>query len=326
MNITKGQRFRSLPNVSGLASMLGHTAGYLYEYVKAPQYAYFEIPKGKGGKRSITAPHPDLKEIQSSLNGILQEVYRADCPPCSHGFVGGSRSRHPRTIITNARAHVNKAFVLNMDLKDFFDSISAIRVRRIFLDPPFGFKRELATCIALLCTYEKKLPTGAPTSPVLSNMVCRELDIRLQKLALKHNLAYTRYADDLSFSSDEELTKEAVQGITSIIQAEEFEVNRRKTRTRSRNNRQTVTGIVVNEKPNVPRQYIRLIRAILHNVEVKGISAAAERYFSTRVLKGEDRNTAFQGAVAGKIHHVGNVRGRRDLLYQKLLARYYNHF
>ena len=175
-------------------------------YVRKVENCYhtFFIPKRSGGEREIAAPDVELKSIQKNLANKLQQ-YRDSCrkerdasPNIAHAF------ERKKGIITNARIHRNKRFVLNIDLEDFFGSIHFGRVKGYFeKNNYFRVSREVATVISQLCCYEGKLPQGAPTSPVISNMVCEILDYKLLQIAKKYKLDYTRYADDLTFSTND---------------------------------------------------------------------------------------------------------------------------
>jgi RNA-directed DNA polymerase len=164
-------------------------------YISNPQKRYrnFQIPKRSGGTRPISAPTSSLKIIQRRLNQVLQAVY---CPKvCNHGFV------RQKSILTNAREHVCKRFVLNIDLENFFPSLNFGRVRRMFMGPPYNLNALIATVLAQICCFNNELPQGAPTSPVVSNMICAKMDDQLRDLARRHRCLYSRYADDITFST-----------------------------------------------------------------------------------------------------------------------------
>ncbi len=155
----------------------------LFNYhLNKPLYIQFTIPKKRNGKREITAPNEDLKQMQKRLNYFLQHIYYTLKPDCVHGFVRTPvREEKISSIVSNAAPHVGKKYLLNIDLKDFFDTITAKRVKEVLFKEVNLFKNEtLVNCITLLSTYKGKLPTGAPTSPVLANMVCLELDKELE--------------------------------------------------------------------------------------------------------------------------------------------------
>jgi retron-type reverse transcriptase len=239
------------------------------------------MPKKAGGLRTISAPMPRLKRAQYwVLDNVLA---RAPVHPAAHGFLKG------RSIVSNAAPHVGQAVVINVDLKDFFPSIALPRVRGVFTQ--LGYGKQVATTLALLCTESateevdvddetfyvahgpRVLPQGAPTSPALTNILCRRLDARLQGAAARLGFRYTRYADDLTFSGDESVRKQAVKllwRVRQIVVDEGFTPHPDKQHVMRSHARQSVTGIVVNEKPSVDRATLRRFRAVLFQVEKDG--------------------------------------------------------
>lgn len=172
----------------------------------------------------------------------------------SHGFV------KERNIITNAKIHKNKKIVLNLDLKDFFDSFHFGRIKGFFeKNKDFKFSPELATLIAQLACYNGKLPQGAPSSPLITNLICNIFDIRVLNLARKYKLNYSRYADDLTFSTNYKgfikNLEEFKEDILLEIEKNGFEANMKKYRLTFQNSRQEVTGLTVNKKINVSKIY-----------------------------------------------------------------------
>jgi len=250
-------------------------------------YQKFEIPKRNGQPREICAPNWQLREVQRRiLNSILQPVPVHDC---AHGFVPG------KSIFTNASAHVGNALVLKFDLQEFFPTISYGRVIGLFTS--LGYfcsrayyskndqSREVATTLARLCSHaatsnlliKAKCPQGAPTSPAISNLICRGLDARCAGLAKKFGGNYTRYADDLTFSFPEENFKigRLRWWVDQICHQEGFYVNHKKFRIMRASRRQSVTGIVVNDSLRVPREKRRQFRAIIHDAQKNGLQAAS---------------------------------------------------
>lgn len=176
----------------------------LYFKSDKEKYGTFSIPKKSGGRREIVAPNEPLKTIQKNLASILSDDYeeikleQKRQLQIAHGFL------RQRNILTNADIHRNKRFVLNLDLENFFDSFHFGRVRGYFLkNRYFLLNEDIATLIAQIACYEGKLPQGAPSSPIITNLICSILDYRIWKIARKYHLDYTRYADDLSFSTNE---------------------------------------------------------------------------------------------------------------------------
>lgn len=311
-------KFLSLKNTSQLAKLLYYEFNSFVNVIENASYREFNIPKAKGGKRLIEAPNKNLLFLQKRLNLYLQAVYYKIKPNEVYGFVQSVKDEiHSHTIITNATNHIGKNYVLNIDLKDFFHSISAVKVRALFQTSPFSFEANLATCIALICCWNKRLPMGAPTSPVVSNLFCFRLDQHLQGLAQSYNLVYTRYADDLTFSSDILISLETIDAIKRVIAEHEFLINDRKFRLQSKFRQQTVTGIKVNQKPNVHRYYIRNIRAILNDIKWNGLEKSTLKHYKVKEADEKLINTLLL-SLRGRINFIGQVRGKSDLIYNKL--------
>ena len=244
-------------------------------------YRRFAMPKKTGGERMISAPMPRLKRVQYwVLDNVLTRV---PVHGAVHGFLAG------RSIVSNAAPHVGRAVVINVDLKDFFPTIDLPRVRGVFTQ--LGFGKQVATTLALLCTEApteqvsidgetfhvalgaRVLPQGAPSSPALTNILCRRLDARLQGAAAKLGFTYTRYADDLTFSADEDghkLAGKLLWRVRQIVIDEGFTPHPQKQHVMRDSARQSVTGIVVNTKPAVSREMLRRFRATLFQVEKDG--------------------------------------------------------
>lgn len=301
---------------------------WAYAIEDEEKYSSFEIPKRSGGVRTISAPHPKLKRIQSAINKLVSEVYVPLKPV--NGFVVG------KSVVDNAKAHVGKRYVFNIDLKDFFPSITFRRVKNIFMGQPFnlnGEREHLAFLLANLCCANGSLPQGAPTSPVLSNLAARGLDHALMKLAKQHQCVYTRYADDITFSCYRNVFDEPFrQVVNNIVVEHKFEVNEKKVRLNGRHKKQEVTGLVVNQKVNVERKFIKDIRFWLHlwekfgrevaKAEFETRSIVANRYTHRRKKNGETDVPDFSIVLQGKITFLGMVRGKEDEMY----LRFKKHF
>jgi RNA-directed DNA polymerase len=279
-----------LSTPADLASALGLTVSKLRwlcfhtDVATRIHYVQFEVPKKSGGTRTLSAPHLTIDAAQhwvlaNVLDKLIVEV-------TAHGFVRG------RSTLTNAQPHVGKAVVVNVDLEGFFPSIGFPRVRGLYRR--LGYSGAVATLLALLSTecprkkvvYDGRtyfvatgrrgLPQGACTSPALSNQIARRLDRRMSGMSAKLGLVYTRYADDLTFSGGADCRDKVgclLARVRHVAQDEGFALNPKKTRVRRPNARQTVTGLVVNHNPGVPREIIRRLRAILHRAETEGLEA-----------------------------------------------------
>jgi RNA-directed DNA polymerase len=324
------RRFRALKSrrdVAGLLEIPDRTLTY-YAY-RNRSYKTFSIPKRRGGTRTISAPANNLKILQQKLNHVFRLVYKTK--NVVHGFAVG------KDIVTNAALHTKRRFVLNIDLKDFFHSINFGRVRGMLMARPYFVGSGAATVLAQVCTFDGKLPQGAPTSPMVTNMVCGRLDSELKKLAFSHRCNYTRYADDITISSSRRsfphslaehkgAPGSAAVGIELMkaIKSNGFEVNPDKVRLQLFNERQEVTGLVCNKFPNVPRAYIRQLRGTLHAWKKFGGLAAAAHFFANYYHKrpGIGDVEVFKRVIRGRIEFVGHVRGKDDPIYRKSLLQF----
>lgn len=324
--------FKSLQSFRDVCDLLEVTPKHL-QYVlfeKTPRHYYhsFTILKKSGGNRKIVAPTGSLKILQEKVNTILRLVYK---PSSSiHGY-----SLH-KSIITNASVHLRKNNLLNFDLKDFFPSINFGRVRGVFRSF-FGIGSDAATVLANICCYNNSLPQGAPTSPIISNMVCFNLDKQMQLLAKQNGCSYTRYADDITFSTSKRefphhiaYTENEIvhlsQKVLKVVEDNSFKVNPIKTRLNNRFQHLEVTGITVNKKLNVKRNYIKRIRAILRCLENNTMEMAQEifenKYTKIKNMKKKKRHPQVLKVVKGMIDYVGSVKGKQDAIYEKLALRY----
>lgn len=271
--------------------------GFCYADRRERAYREFSIPKKSGGVRLISAPTGMLKDILTCLSRLLSSVYAPNAN--AMGFVPG------RSVKTNAEAHLNRNYVLNIDLSDFFPSIGAETVEKSLTG--LGVDGLVAQLVSTLCCYPKDtgagkenvLPQGAPTSPVLSNIVCAKMDARLQGLADRFHLTYTRYADDITFSSNHNVYGEEgefFRELRRIISDNGFRINEAKTRLLKRGMRQEVTGLTVGEKVNVSRKWLKNLRAAIFQIErsrpkFKDIQQVTGRLNYLAMIKGEDDPT-----------------------------------
>jgi RNA-directed DNA polymerase len=224
---------------------------------KNKHYRRFSLPKKSGGARDICTPRTYLKVIQWwILDNIL---YQANFPEYVTGFVRG------QSPISNARRHVGHAHILNMDLKSFFPSIRIEKVRNIFRE--FNYGETIVEQLAQLTTLDDALPQGAPTSPCLANLATLELDKALATWAAERQLCYSRYADDLTFSSDDKMDQKIPEEVQKIVRQFDLFVNTQKTRFAGPGDRMEVTGLIINAKVQRPRSWRNRVRAIFHQAE-----------------------------------------------------------
>jgi RNA-directed DNA polymerase len=297
------------PYVSGLAignplsvSVLKH-----YTEVRARKTSYrkFRIPKKSVGARTITAPYGELKDIMSTLAFLLSQLYTPT--PEATAFIA------QRSIVDNASQHLNHNYILNLDLSDFFTSITAGMVEKGL--KKIGLSTIVAQCVATICTYpaiegkvvKNIVPQGAPTSPVISNICAMTLDSRLSGLARRFHLYYTRYADDITFSSNHNVYHaggEFMEELYHIIEDCHFVVNSKKTRLQKRGTRQEVTGLTVTGKLNVSRKYVKNLRVLIHHIRLT-----------------ENPSLHEVNVVRGKLNFLRMVKGSDDTTYQTLLMK-----
>jgi RNA-directed DNA polymerase len=300
--------FLSVSNWIELSCFLQLSPIKLEQVINCPNYRQFTIPKKKGAPRLIFQPDPDLMKIQRKLNRYLQDVYSFQLPECVHGFVCKS-NQVSRSIVTNAQPHVNKQRVLSIDLENYFPSISAKRIKVLFCS--WGFNEEIATALTLLCTFKGGLPAGAPSSPVLANLCTMELDSKLIDFSKNNELTYTRYADDLTFSSNDYILDDTILRILEIIKWTDFSINMKKNRCMGRNSKQKITGIVVNEKLTADRKVKKKLRAMLNDLAKNGLEIATQRHYSIEGQPTDLEQNRFLKHVIGVQSFVNMVNNHR---------------
>jgi retron-type reverse transcriptase len=319
-----------IPNLAALRTLLNIKSpkqlGFflLASDAKGGPYTTHTIPKRDGSERKICAPKKQLKWVQKQ---ILKHILSKVPPhPAAHGFVNG------RSTVSNATPHTGAELVVKFDLKDFFPTVHYFRVMGLFGSLGYSIgncmfgtddeANQVAPVLARLCCYTPNpklwgsatLPQGAPTSPAVSNLVCRRLDARLEGLAEANGGVYTRYADDLTFSFKK---AEGVKlgrfrwWVDQVCQQEGFTVNQNKFRVIRDSQRQVVTGIVVNEGVRVPRELRRELRAIVHNCEKHGVEAEAAKWAKKRKKDDPEfagKATAFPGYLRGLAAYLNMVQ------------------
>ena len=293
---------------------------FLPAWIRDSAYTNFSVPKKGGGVRVIRAPHHPLKEIQAALNVLLQGLFT----PSAHayGFVRG------RNILGNAALHAGQTCVYNLDLSDFFPSISREMLTAAMRRELSGrLSDEVIRLICALATVARPdgteaLPQGAPTSPVLSNVTLKRLDGRLADIAERAGYRYSRYADDITFSHSHPVRKIEPRWrdrIDRAIADEGLSVNEAKRRTLVPGKRMEVTGLTVNARPNVARSYAKQLRTLLHLWEKYGYPQA-QAIFSRDFQPGTGKE--LHNVVKGKINYLEMVKGTDDPAFRKLRLRY----
>lgn len=335
-----GEIMRTLKDVktrNELADYIGvsrkHLSYILFIKKTENLYQTFDIPKKSGGVRHIHAPKKELKQIQRKLADALYEYEEKIGAEnkinknISHAF------EKQKSFITNAKVHRNKRFVINIDLKDFFDSFHFGRIRGYFIkNKNYELSEEVATTIAQIACYNSRLPQGAPSSPIITNIICNIFDMRLLNLSRKYKLNYTRYADDLTFSTNDKnfLIKEKVffEDLLKEITRAGFNINSKKTRIQYKDSHQEVTGIVVNKKLNVNKNYYKQTRAMAQQLYKTG------EFFIDKELKGTvnqlegrfsfiNQLDKYNNELSGIKHNFERLNGREKTFSRFLFYKYF---
>lgn len=317
-----------------LAVALGVPSDRLFFHQREREYSSFRIRKRRGGFREMEEPVVGLKQIQKALSKFLTELYKPN--RAAYGYVRG------RNVKKAVQRHTSSHIFLVVDLEDFFPSITFPRVRGV-MERVYGFTPAIATVIArLACTRNDTLPQGAPTSPIISNMIASRLDQRILNLAAGKQIKYTRYSDDLVFSSvRDEIPAEfgrrprathytnAVVGapLREIIEDENFTINDRKTRIMLRDNHPRFLGVVVNPegKLKVPRSYFRKLRSLIYGTEKYGMKTMADYYRDHHTVQKHRRSgqpADFEHMVGGMLMYLSYIEGQDTPKVQNLLTRW----
>lgn len=327
------QSLRDITTTRELAALMGVSysrefAYILYRFPPTGRYRSFNIAKKSGGDRQINAPIRLLKKLQRRLVPLLAEIY--DAPPCVRGFQGG------QSILTNASDHVGQRYVLNLDLNDFFPSIHFKRVSGILQTRRYSLSRDVAVAIAQIACHGGQLPIGAPTSGILANMVCGPLDSSLLRLAKAHKLRYTRYADDITFSTSNSRhlneatgihvgdrfvirgTEELSDSFHALFTQNGFSLNPNKAVLMSRRVRQSVTGLTVNRKTNVSKEFYRNLKSSINAIENYGYEAAQSVYIDR--FRKPNESLQLRENLLGRLAFLGHVLNYSER-YNKLARR-----
>lgn len=294
------------------------------------RYKQFRIRKKSGGIRQISAPKTrSFKLLLRYVNKMLTAVYTPS------DYAMGFTER--RSVVTNADVHKGQNYVFNVDLKDFFPSIDQARVWKRLQLEPFCFDRSIANILAGLCAMKQKmddgsvrfvLPQGAPTSPIITNMICDTLDRRLAGLAKRFGLCYSRYADDITFSSMHNVYQETGdfrKELKRIIEGQGFVMNEAKTRLQKQGSRQEVTGVIVSRKLNVTQEYVREIRNILYIWDRYGYDAAFNKFVPKyRKEKSPVKRRIWDmvNVLNGRLMYLKMVKGENDSVYVRLKTKF----
>lgn len=316
------KEFNSVADYYAYLGVSARERQFLEKYARH-RYRVVGIPKRRGGLRVLLVPERRLKFLQRRTLRLLEQLYTARAPV--HGFV------EDRSPITNASAHQKRPYLLNIDIRNYFGVISRRRVQGVLVS--LGLEEDVADAVCAICTTRNQLPQGAPTSPILSNMIAYRFDRALMNFAKAHRLRYTRYADDISLSSYAQPAAlfDAVFPLSGKVRVDQlsdplrkifatngFEINPDKVWFSGPGFRKEVTGLVVNEFTNIRRTFVRNLRAALYKTEMMGI-AAAQTDYQTRY----NTISSLESVLRGRLEWLAQVRGRSFDAY-RVLARRFN--
>lgn len=269
-------------------------------------YQQTTILKRDGTPRHLLAPDPVLKKIQKNiLRNILAPI---EVSPYATAYHKGA------DVVSNAAAHLGQKQLLKLDIEDFFGSIIFPMVRRSAFHNIY-FPSPVSTLLTHLCCYNDALPQGAPTSPAISNLVMKPFDIHIGEWCLARGINYTRYCDDMTFSGDFD-AKAVKNKVRNFLQVLGFSLNQEKTKLLTQHTRQSVTGIVVNQKLQVSRDYRRQLRQEIYFCQKFGVVSHLKRI--NHPLGNGDVEWYLQ-ALQGKVNFLLQVNPGDDV-FRKAVA------
>jgi len=310
--------FEAIQNTGDLGKLLQKQDSALYALAESPKYHGFHIPKPGGERRFIQNPEPNLKKVQAQLNSCLQALYYFVRPRSAHGFLSSPCDEaQPRNIYTNALAHMRGHWFLNVDLRDFFHTVSTQHITDLFQNT-LGFTPSVAKLIAGISCYKGCLPMGAPSSPILSNWVLYFLDRHFEGLAAEREGTYTRYADDLSFSFPRPPEEQFLDLLRREILKHGFQVNEKKVRLQGRLEQPEITGLCIGkgQRPVLSKAFLKTVKK-----EIAIYRWLVDETAQRRGLFPAWLFDQFRKSLAGQVEFAGFVLGKGDRGYQRLVGR-----
>jgi len=331
--VSRLEKLKKTEFLSDLAELLGYkpkaVSYILYKIPEGEKYIEFDIPKKNGETRQIKAPTKKLKHLQKRLADLLNECFdqiskENNKKSLSHGF------RNNHSIVTNAKNHKNRRYVFNVDLQDFFPSINFGRVRGFFIkNHDFSLGPKVATVIAQIACHNNELPQGSPCSPIISNLIGHLLDVRMANLAKKTKCTYSRYADDLTFSTNKKDFPDSIairkdknnwvagNRLVKEIEKVGFSLNTKKSLMQFKTARQMTTGLIVNEKINIKREYYKTARSMCYELFSTGEFYVGEKKdISSRDaendLDGENKEKGTINQLEGILSFIYQIKRPHD--------------
>lgn len=317
---------RSLRSPQQLASLLGLDMLKMPLLALPDQYTSFKIPKPNGKFRLIEAPNKPLKNVQQQLNTLLQSLYNSFRPSCSFGFIYNTDDTAPdkrRDIVSHAKTHLGKDWMLNIDLKDFFHYISESNVTAILSAGPCNLNPHVAAHIAKLSCIHGRLPMGAPTSPVLSNLCLYAFDMETSAWAAEKTFLYTRFADDITLSSDKRIRVHHYVYLQEKLSELGLQMNTKKFRLYEPGTPREVTGIRIGKKKiKVSPAFLEEVRKdIAYYKSVRRFQTHYETVFSNPQQPSASLKFA-RRSIEGKLNFIGYVQGWKNLIYIEMMRQY----
>ena len=278
------------------------------------KYKEFKVPKHHNQYRDIEAPEPDLMQLLKQFNLYLQSAYYLKQTPSAYGFIiSVHHEKHPKNILENARRHLGHRYMMKMDFKDFFHQIGKQRLYKMFRNHPFEYSNSASQTLSNLFTYKDRLPMGAPTSPVLSNFACIDFDNELQAWAERRQITYTRFADDLTFSTDlDKFSNAHFNQVLEICKKYRFELNQSKTYFYDVDDAKEVTGLLLHETVDIDDAFYKEL-----DEDLARLKSLAEAGFIVKQNYEDDVFKKYKQEVKGKINFIGMIEGYQSKIFYK---------
>lgn len=314
-------KFTTCKTLKDIALLTNTTVKDIVLLAFSPQYYHFTVPKKNGKLRHIEAPEHQLKQFQRKLNWFLQCVYYLHQSKNAFGYIIKPIGKpYHKGILNNAKQHLGCNYLLNVDFKDFFHQITINNVKSLFNKGIFNFNTYTSFTLAKICCYKDRLPMGAPTSPALSNFYTIQLDHLLNSWALEKQSTYTRFVDDLAFSSKTRAfsTEDFIE-IETIANKYHLSFNPKKTKIVGKSKQKSVTGLLLNETVDIDNLYYQEltkdIKRLKHIVEVYTITGQSLKNVAIVNFKQE---------IIGKINFIKTIEGQYSQQYNSFLEQFTN--